>query len=349
MRTFFGYRPFFLFFLLGIFYGCATTQSIKDLNSETRARMLNLKIYRSKGLPKGSYEIIGTVETLTCRRFFHEESDINQMKIQAAKMGADAIINLVFQLKPGVDWGHNCWSTMIGVGDAVRITDAEIFSSIDREDQNQPKTQVSGTGWVIHPGYIITNYHVVEKKTKITLIMNNSQKFSAKIVLKDRHNDIVLLEPMSDISLPQAIPLANNINPIGTHVFTIGYPHLNIMGSNPKVTDGIISALSGIQDDPRVYQTTVALNPGNSGGPLINSNGEAIGITTSKLNAAKIFQWSGDIPQDVNYAIKSAYINALVASLPQSEKTIEELSNEPASMKDLVKRIGNSVMIVLAE
>ena len=339
----------FSFLFAFLLLGCATTHSIKDLDSETRARINKIRVYRTESLPDASYEILGTVETLTCKRFFNESNDISKMKIQAAKLGADAIVNIVFQLKPGVDWAHNCWATMVGVGDAVKIRRPELISGESQTEERQPQKQVSGTAWVVYPGYLITNYHIIENRSKFTAIMNGSKKIQAEVILKDRSNDLALLSPVEPISLPPAIPLSKSASKIGKHVFTIGYPHLDIMGSNPKVTDGIISALSGIQDDPRVYQTTVALNPGNSGGPLINSYGEAIGITTSKLNAVKIFQWSGDIPQDVNYAVKAAYIKALVGSAAEPLNKIDTLSSNIAPIDELIERTKKSVMILLAE
>ncbi len=91
---------------------------------------------------------------------------------------------------------------------------------------------------------------------------------------------------------------------IGEKVFTIGYPLNDIMGNNYKLSDGIISAKSGIEDDIRFYQISVPLQPGNSGGPLFNSEGNIIGLTTSRLNSKAV----GTQIENVNYAIKSSYL-----------------------------------------
>lgn len=74
----------------------------------------------------------------------------------------------------------------------------------------------------------------------------------------------------------------------------------------------MISATSGIQDDRRTYQISVPVQAGNSGGPLIDSEGRVVGIVASKLNAAKVFEWTGDLPQNVNYAVKSSHLHSLI-------------------------------------
>ena len=99
-------------------------------------------------------------------------------------------------------------------------------------------------------------------------------------------------------------------------VFTIGYPLNDVMGSNYKVTDGIISSKSGIEDDVRYYQISVPLQPGNSGGPLFNKDGNIIGITSARLNSQAV----GTQVENVNYAIKSSYLLNLYNMLPNSIK-----------------------------
>ena len=121
------------------------------------------------------------------------------------------------------------------------------------------------------------------------------------------------------------------------------------MGGNLKLTDGIISAESGIKDDPRVYQISVPVQAGNSGGPLLNDFGEVVGIVTSKLHAVKMFQWTGDLPENVNYAVKIHYLKALIEGTPYKEPTITELPRKKGNLEELVERLKNSVFIIIAE
>ena len=85
-------------------------------------------------------------------------------------------------------------------------------------------------------------------------------------------------------------------------VLTIGYPPVKIMGVRLKYTEGVISAVTGIRDNPTVFQTTVPIQPGNSGGPLFNDKGEVVGLTTSSLSLLAI-ESMGAVPQNVNYAV----------------------------------------------
>jgi uncharacterized protein YbjQ (UPF0145 family) len=81
-------------------------------------------VFSSEGLPPGTYQKIGTVESIACKKSFDEKNEVTKLKIQAAKLGADAVINLKFQAKDELDWAHDCWSTVVGMGDAVRITNS---------------------------------------------------------------------------------------------------------------------------------------------------------------------------------------------------------------------------------
>jgi S1-C subfamily serine protease len=202
-----------------------------------------------------------------------------------------------------------------------------------------------GTAWTCSNSLVATNYHVVKDRNKLSLIRTDGSVTEAKISSFDRVNDIAILKVDREKWLHKPIPIASKSARVGAKVFTIGYPLPTLMGAKPKLTDGIVSSSTGIMDDPRVYQITVALQPGNSGGPLLNMQGEVIGMTTFKLDAAKVFQWSGDLPENVNYAIKSQYISAI---LNQDMSNPNTLSGD-ISLEDLVSRIQDSVLIVVAE
>lgn len=339
--------------------GCSSGPSITDLTPEARAKLSNMKVYKSAtDLPRESYEVISPVEGLSCKRNAYSSSSasgseaISNMKIKAAQQKADAVANVVCQQKDGADWKNNCWSTVVCAGDAIAITRPEMIPEVaqgQQPDEPSRKGASSGTGWVVSPGFVVTNYHVVEGRSELTLV-SGEERIPATLVAKDRRNDLALLKPQESSKLPPAIPLADASAETGSEVFTVGYPNPSIMGSNAKVTDGIISARTGLQDDPRVYQTTVSLQSGNSGGPLLNSRGEAVGVTTSVLDAEKIFQLTGNLPQNVNYAVKTAYLEALLSTTDSNTIEVEGLeTSEDLPLQSLVERIKPSVMIIIAE
>ena len=205
-----------------------------------------------------------------------------------------------------------------------------------------------GTSWPIRLGYVVTNHHIIEGHGEITLIRTDGKKIPATVFLADKINDIVILRVANLNEVPPALPIAVAKPGIGAKVFTIGYPHTGILGTKPKLTDGLISSASGFQDDPRTFQITVPVQAGNSGGPLLNLNGEVVGIVTSKVDAIRVFRWTGDLPQNVNYAVKISYLNALIDSVTE-QIFINELPRESGDLEQLAKRIQDSVMIVLAE
>lgn len=179
--------------------------------------------------------------------------------------------------------------------------------------------KASGTGFFISKdGYIATNAHVISGHHRITvevLINDKVVQCEAREVISDAVNDIAIIKiedtnfsPFS--SLPYTIE--NNIN-IGGEVYTIGFPLNSIMGTNCKVTNGIISASTGIDDDIRYYQITVPIQPGNSGGPLINKNGNIVGITSARLNGNAV----GVKVENVNYAVKSPYLLNIINMVPR--------------------------------
>lgn len=342
--------------LIGIsMQGCGSGPSVTDLSPEARENLSSMEIYRSTAdLPQESYEVITSIEGLSCKRNAYSSSSaseseaLSNLKIRAAKQNADAVANVICQRKRGADWKNNCWSTVVCAGDAINITKPELAQTKQPGEQSDEEVR-SGTGWLAAPGFVVTNYHVVEGGSDFMLVFGDST-MDAKVVAQDRKNDLALLKPTNYSNLPPAIPIADAPAETGSKVFTIGYPNPGLMGSNQKVTNGIISAQTGLQDDPRVYQTTVALQSGNSGGPLVNSQGEVVGITTSVLDAAKIFRLTGNLPQNVNYAIKAQYLSPLLSSVESPPRQIETIDiRNDSSLEKLVDDIGQSVVIIVSK
>jgi S1-C subfamily serine protease len=128
----------------------------------------------------------------------------------------------------------------------------------------------SGTGWISR-GVIVTNHHVIEGRRRLKVRLTDGSERPARLLASDADDDVALLSVQGD--LPDGLPIAQTEVEIGTDVFTLGYPHTQIMGSNAKLTSGIVNATTGMRDDPRFYQISVAVQSGNSGGPLINLDG----------------------------------------------------------------------------
>ncbi len=161
----------------------------------------------------------------------------------------------------------------------------------------------SGTGFCVHPdGYILTNHHVIEGANEI-LARSPRHRCRLEPVFADPTNDLALLRadpPPPGIARFRDGPQAR----LGETVIVIGYPLGGLLGSGPQVTTGNVSSLIGPGDDTRSLQFTAPTQAGNSGGPLLDGDGAVVGVVSSKLNALRVHEMTGDVPQNVNFAIK---------------------------------------------
>lgn len=206
-----------------------------------------------------------------------------------------------------------------------------------------------GTAWPVGAGFVVTSNHVISNHSEIYLLRTNGSRIQANVALRDKSNDLALLKVKEEKLLPRALPLSINSPTTGAKVITMGFPHPDIMGTKPKLTTGIVSSIFGAGDDPRVLQISVPLQAGNSGGPLINMNGEVVGVIMSKLNAVKMFKRTGDLPQNVNYAIKLPYLKGLLSSAAVTHKLKEVKIPRSASLEEIASQITDSIMLVVAK
>ena len=213
---------------------------------------------------------------------------------------------------------------------------------------NEKPSKASGSGFFISSnGLVGTNAHVIEGSSNIEVSISNELgdfTYKAKVVMKDQQNDVALLQIEDETftglnSLPYTFIVKSEV---GERVFTIGFPLNNVMGTKYKVTDGIISSSSGVSDDIRYYQISVPIQPGNSGGPLFNDDGNIIGLTTAKLNSEAV----GTQVENVNYAIKVNYLLNLYNMLPNSSVLPATSELKGKDLQSQVKVLKNYVCII---
>lgn len=158
-------------------------------------------------------------------------------------------------------------------------------------------------------------------------------------------NDLAVLK-LAEGTFP-ALPVApSRAVRLGQVVATIGFPNVGIQGFSPKVTKGEISSLSGIGDDPRAWQISVPVQPGNSGGALLDEAGNVVGVVLSKLGL-KAMKATGDIPQNVNYAVKSTYALALLEPYLGADAPAPNDGAAKQSFEDMVAKAQKSVVLIL--
>lgn len=164
-----------------------------------------------------------------------------------------------------------------------------------------------GTGFAVSPNLIITAAHVIKKAKEIEVKFEGKEWKKVKLKQQSFKTDIASLVFSTKLVNWVDIVEKPKMN-IGGEVFTIGYPTMDLLGNAPKYTSGDISSLSGIANDDISMQITVPIQPGNSGGPLLNKEGQLIGVITSTAAVKAFLNNTGTIPQNINWAVKLHYV-----------------------------------------
>ncbi len=256
---------------------------------------------------------------------------------------------LLPSLRPRLRW-------LRAVALVLTVTVAALFSSSAAWAQRTS----TGTGFFITAdGYFITCFHVVVNSGSITLRNLKGETFEARAIAVDRTNDLALLKAeVRDGARFKPLPLgASGDVRRGAAIVTMGFPNISAQGIEPKVTDGIINSFSGANNDARVFQISAPIQTGNSGGPLITMDGNVIGVVASKLDAQAIARQTGDIPQNVNYAIKSQYVHDMLdqvaEQIPALRNSLAQVQSgaqggERARVADVVPALEDAIALVLA-
>jgi hypothetical protein len=168
----------------------------------------------------------------------------------------------------------------------------------------QERPTSSGSGFVVGEGRALTNRHVIEGCQRVSLRTPQGQTLPARVMADDARRDLALLgfegKAGPALKFRDSPAVAR-----GETVVTYGFPLSGVLSSGPTLTTGDVSALAGLRDNPLHYQISAPVQPGNSGGPLLDAQAHVVGVVVSKLNAMRIAQMTGgDIPQNVNFAIK---------------------------------------------
>ncbi len=208
--------------------------------------------------------------------------------------------------------------------------------SLSQSNPRKVISAASGTGFsVSFDGHIITNNHVVEGCQKIK-IHYKGKTIPATVVAFDPKNDLALIKgnfrPSSVFSLSTKKP------ELLQDIYVAGYPFGRKISTTIKVTKGIISSLTGVGNNFSNLQIDAALQPGNSGGPILDINGNVVGVAVAKLDIKKILENYGVIPENTNFGIKSSVVRSILES---SNVSLPSHSIKSISKSDLGKKISD--------
>lgn len=165
----------------------------------------------------------------------------------------------------------------------------------------------SGTGfYVTVDGHLVTNHHVIAPCKAIA----RGDGATLAVLATDTASDLALLKG-PPVTMAATLRTAGGARQ-GEDVLTYGFPLQGMLSSTGQLGAGMVTALAGLRDNPAQLQIDVPVQPGNSGGPLLDRRGQVIGVVVAKLNALRVAQITGDIPQNINFAIKLAPVKALL-------------------------------------
>jgi S1-C subfamily serine protease len=156
-------------------------------------------------------------------------------------------------------------------------------------------------------GHILTNNHVIRGCVgDVHGNLTGQPATTLRLVSQDETNDLALLQATG--TFKEAAHIRAAAIHSGDTIIAIGFPFHGLLTSDFTVTTGIVNSLSGILNDTRFLQISAQVEPGNSGGPLLDMSGNVVGVVAEKLNAIKFAKIAGDIPQNVNFAIKTGAV-----------------------------------------
>jgi S1-C subfamily serine protease len=168
------------------------------------------------------------------------------------------------------------------------------------------QTEVSGSGtafFVSHDGWLLTNRHVVDGCSGVEVVVDGTRIPTSRIVF-DQSADLALIktdyEPRDVASFREGRGIRT-----GDPILVLGYPLRGILAPELNATAGIVSAFAGLGGDRTMFQITAPVQPGNSGGPLIDQSGNVVGVVVSKADALEFVEQTGDIPENIAFSIKA--------------------------------------------
>ena len=199
----------------------------------------------------------------------------------------------------------------------------------------------SGSGFAItSDGYVVTNHHVIDGCQNVEII-NRGQTIPATVVSFDVNNDIALLK--SDFNPLHVFPLSRQNPYTLMEIYAAGYPFGYDISTPIKITEGIISSLAGLGNNFSRIQIDAAVQPGNSGGPIINEKGNVVGVVVSKLDYEEMMEIYGVVPEGINFGIKS---NVVINFLESNNINLIDVNTKTLSREELGKTITNGTYYI---
>lgn len=222
---------------------------------------------------------------------------------------------------------------------------AQMAEEDSRSKPSPPPTLHGGSGTafaITDKGHLVTNAHVIEG-AKSLKVKYPGGEIPVKVLAVDEVNDLAILK-LEGETTPLVLETVNVR--AGDDIMVAGFPNPAMQGNSIKLTRGIISSTKGMRDDARHYQIDAAIQPGNSGGPILSMEGKVIGVVVAKLGDVAAINKTGSIPQNVNYAIKLDYLTPLIKTVDGLQEAISSQKPNASSRTTGEKATASTYLLI---
>ena len=242
---------------------------------------------------------------------------VEQKKVQASAQNCDAdpkycgVVQLCAKATL-IKNGNKVWRTdIIGKPYASAAQSIGVSCNVDKEaDEEQIYRVANGTGFFVSDdGYVVTNQHVISGCNEVQ-VHSDGRMAATTIISQDKINDLALLQ--TKVTPKAKLKFASENPYLLQDIIAAGFPFGESISSTIKVTKGVVSSLSGLGDNSGQIQIDAALQPGNSGGPIIDENGNVVGVAVAKLDLEKSIESFGVVPENVNFGIKLSNLKSFL-------------------------------------
>lgn len=279
--------------------------------------------------------------------------------IDAERIGGDQlVIFMPYDEGPRADFmdsrvmqlsflGYNYYFDLTGTRNLMNglMRCAEARLAMDKEERPANETvaskpneavkprESSGTGFIISTdGHVLTNNHVVEGCTELSATMTADTPRRAMVLRLDKTNDLAVIKMDGTVPETRVAKLRSETLRAGEFIAVYGYPLSGVLSASGNIVSGNITSLAGLEDDVRHFQISAPIQPGNSGGPLLDMRGTVVGVVNSKLNEIAMIEQIGTLAQNVNFAIKSS---VAISFLEAHSIPFRRTSGQDAAVMDL--------------
>ncbi|HEX9182295.1 MAG TPA: serine protease [Burkholderiales bacterium] len=202
-----------------------------------------------------------------------------------------------------------------------------------------------GAGTVVSAdGLVLTNHHVAQNCESLTVLDAQRARTAATVVGTDVANDLALLKAKRSFPAAATFRRATALQ-AGESVTVVGFPLASVLGFEPNVTFGYVSATGGLRGDATRFQISAPIHKGNSGGPILDQGGQLIGIVTAKLDALAVQKRTGDLPQNISFGVRSEVAQAF---LERHSATVNSADGGAKLENTEVARIGREITVLVA-